>query len=89
MCLCHVLFYLMVWNLKDVILLQSETTDRSSRRVVVRSPTSSRIFLGKKVKSVKDSMRKRISKKSSTALFEQVLYNSLMFSKKGPSTLYQ
>ncbi|XP_047677766.1 SAM and SH3 domain-containing protein 1 isoform X2 [Tachysurus fulvidraco] len=44
----------------------------SSRRDAGRSPTPSRISLGKKVKSVKETMRKRISKKSSAALFEQL-----------------
>ncbi|TSO25157.1 SAM and SH3 domain-containing protein 1 [Bagarius yarrelli] len=42
-----------------------------SRRDAARSPTPSRISLGKKVKSVKETMRKRISKKSSSVLFEQ------------------
>ncbi|XP_066524887.1 SAM and SH3 domain-containing protein 1 [Hoplias malabaricus] len=48
----------------------SETGD-SSRREAARSPTPSRISLGKKVKSVKETMRKRISKKYSSALSEQ------------------
>ncbi|XP_058254806.1 SAM and SH3 domain-containing protein 1 isoform X2 [Hemibagrus wyckioides] len=43
-----------------------------SRRDAARSPTPSRISLGKKVKSVKETMRKRISKKSSAVLFEQL-----------------
>ncbi|KAI5618961.1 SAM and SH3 domain-containing protein 1, partial [Silurus asotus] len=43
-----------------------------SRRDAARSPTPSRISLGKKVKSVKETMRKRISKKSSSVLFEQL-----------------
>ncbi|XP_036448662.1 SAM and SH3 domain-containing protein 1 isoform X2 [Colossoma macropomum] len=42
-----------------------------SRREAARSPTPSRISLGKKVKSVKETMRKRISKKYSSALSEQ------------------
>ncbi|XP_072545416.1 SAM and SH3 domain-containing protein 1 isoform X2 [Salminus brasiliensis] len=42
-----------------------------SRRETARSPTPSRISLGKKVKSVKETMRKRISKKYSSALSEQ------------------
>ncbi|KAL6485802.1 hypothetical protein MHYP_G00051940, partial [Metynnis hypsauchen] len=37
----------------------------------VKSPTTSRISLGKKVKSVKETMRKRISKKYSGSLSEQ------------------
>lgn len=55
-----------------VIPLQSDN-GTNSRRDATRSPTPSRISLGKKVKSVKETMRKRISKKSSSALFEQVL----------------
>ncbi|MCI4382582.1 hypothetical protein PGIGA_G00016400 [Pangasianodon gigas] len=43
-----------------------------SRRDAARSPTPSRISLGKKVKSVKETMRKRISKKSSSVMFEQL-----------------
>ncbi|XP_053366007.1 SAM and SH3 domain-containing protein 1 isoform X1 [Clarias gariepinus] len=43
-----------------------------SRSDATRSPTPSRISLGKKVKSVKETMRKRISKKSSSVLFEQM-----------------
>lgn len=41
-------------------------------REVVKSPTTSRISLGKKVKSVKETMRKRMSKKYSSSLSEQV-----------------
>uniref|UniRef100_A0A4W4FIB0 SAM and SH3 domain containing 1a n=1 Tax=Electrophorus electricus TaxID=8005 RepID=A0A4W4FIB0_ELEEL len=40
-------------------------------RDVVKSPTTSRISLGKKVKSVKETMRKRISKKYSGSISEQ------------------
>ncbi|KAL0967769.1 hypothetical protein UPYG_G00256620 [Umbra pygmaea] len=40
-------------------------------REVVKSPTTSRISLGKKVKSVKETMRKRMSKKYSNSLSEQ------------------
>ncbi|XP_071335406.1 SAM and SH3 domain-containing protein 1a isoform X5 [Trachinotus anak] len=40
-------------------------------REVVKSPTTSRISLGKKVKSVKETMRKRMSKKYSSSLSEQ------------------
>lgn len=49
-----------------------------SRRDAARSPTPSRISLGKKVKSVKETMRKRISKKSSSVLFEQVLQQYIL-----------
>nr|XP_045014529.1 SAM and SH3 domain-containing protein 1 isoform X3 [Jaculus jaculus] len=38
---------------------------------VVKSPTASRISLGKKVKSVKETMRKRMSKKYSSPVSEQ------------------
>ncbi|CAL8317099.1 unnamed protein product [Merluccius merluccius] len=40
-------------------------------REVVKSPTTSRISLGRKVKSVKETMRKRMSKKYSSSLSEQ------------------
>ncbi|XP_055741272.1 SAM and SH3 domain-containing protein 1a isoform X6 [Salvelinus fontinalis] len=40
-------------------------------REVVKSPNTSRISLGKKVKSVKETMRKRMSKKYSSSLSEQ------------------
>ncbi|XP_030200566.1 SAM and SH3 domain-containing protein 1a isoform X7 [Gadus morhua] len=40
-------------------------------REVVKSPTTSRISLGRKVKSVKETMRKRMSKKYSNSLSEQ------------------
>uniref|UniRef100_A0A8C2UV48 SAM and SH3 domain-containing protein 1 n=1 Tax=Chinchilla lanigera TaxID=34839 RepID=A0A8C2UV48_CHILA len=38
---------------------------------VIKSPTASRISLGRKVKSVKETMRKRMSKKYSTSVSEQ------------------
>ncbi|XP_017361253.1 SAM and SH3 domain-containing protein 1 isoform X7 [Cebus imitator] len=38
---------------------------------VIKSPTASRISLGKKVKSVKETMRKRMSKKYSSSISEQ------------------
>ncbi|KAI1895723.1 hypothetical protein AGOR_G00109180 [Albula goreensis] len=40
-------------------------------REVVRSPPAPRISLGKKVKSVTETMRKRMSKKSSSSVSEQ------------------
>uniref|UniRef100_A0A4W5LMQ3 SAM and SH3 domain containing 1a n=1 Tax=Hucho hucho TaxID=62062 RepID=A0A4W5LMQ3_9TELE len=40
-------------------------------REVVKSPNTSRISLGKKVKSVKETMRKRMSKKYNSSLSEQ------------------
>ncbi|XP_041716256.2 SAM and SH3 domain-containing protein 1 isoform X3 [Coregonus clupeaformis] len=40
-------------------------------REVVKSPNTSRISLGKKVKSVKETMRKRMSKKYSSSMSEQ------------------
>lgn len=39
---------------------------------VIKSPSASRISLGKKVKSVKETMRKRMSKKYSSPVTEQV-----------------
>lgn len=39
---------------------------------VIKSPSTSRISLGKKVKSVKETMKKRMSKKYSSSLSEQV-----------------
>lgn len=39
---------------------------------IIKSPTASRISLGKKVKSVKETMRKRMSKKYSSSVSEQV-----------------
>uniref|UniRef100_A0A3P8UWB6 SAM and SH3 domain containing 1a n=1 Tax=Cynoglossus semilaevis TaxID=244447 RepID=A0A3P8UWB6_CYNSE len=46
-------------------------TQEAIYREVVKSPTTSRISLGKKVKSVKETMRKRMSKKYSSSLSEQ------------------
>uniref|UniRef100_A0A8C7HDD6 SAM and SH3 domain containing 1a n=1 Tax=Oncorhynchus kisutch TaxID=8019 RepID=A0A8C7HDD6_ONCKI len=46
-------------------------TQEAVYREVVKSPTTSRISLGKKVKSVKETMRKRMSKKYSSSLSEQ------------------
>lgn len=43
---------------------------------MVKSPTTSRISLGKKVKSVKETMRKRMSKKYSSSLSEQVRHTN-------------
>ncbi|XP_076834653.1 SAM and SH3 domain-containing protein 1-like isoform X2 [Brachyhypopomus gauderio] len=51
-----------------------------------RSPTPSRISLGKKVKSVKETMRKRISKKSSSALPEQSSPSRVPGSPQSPHT---
>ncbi|KAK1888588.1 SAM and SH3 domain containing protein 1, partial [Dissostichus eleginoides] len=52
----------------------SEATHKDQEaiyREVVKSPTTSRISLGKKVKSVKETMRKRMSKKYSSSFSEQ------------------
>ncbi|KAI5102455.1 SAM and SH3 domain-containing protein 1 isoform X3, partial [Silurus meridionalis] len=57
-----------------------------SRRDAARSPTPSRISLGKKVKSVKETMRKRISKKSSSVLFEQLSLSREPESLQSPHT---
>ncbi|XP_041106233.1 SAM and SH3 domain-containing protein 1-like isoform X3 [Polyodon spathula] len=48
----------------------SEQTE-AIHREVMKSPTTSRLSLGKKVKSVKETMRKRMSKKYSSPLSEQ------------------
>uniref|UniRef100_A0A7N6BZQ7 SAM and SH3 domain containing 1a n=1 Tax=Anabas testudineus TaxID=64144 RepID=A0A7N6BZQ7_ANATE len=55
-----------------VVNTGSENKEQESMyREVVKSPTTSRISLGKKVKSVKETMRKRMSKKYSSSLSEQ------------------
>ncbi|XP_077598313.1 SAM and SH3 domain-containing protein 1a isoform X7 [Stigmatopora nigra] len=57
-----------------VLNTSSDTTNKEQEaiyREVVKSPTTSRISLGKKVKSVKETMRKRMSKKYSSSLSEQ------------------
>ncbi|KAJ8009648.1 hypothetical protein DPEC_G00091100 [Dallia pectoralis] len=57
-----------------VVSAGSEPSSKDSEaiyREVVKSPTTSRISLGKKVKSVKETMRKRMSKKYSSSLSEQ------------------
>uniref|UniRef100_A0A673XX47 SAM and SH3 domain containing 1a n=1 Tax=Salmo trutta TaxID=8032 RepID=A0A673XX47_SALTR len=55
-----------------VVSAGSEPNDPEAvYREVVKSPNTSRISLGKKVKSVKETMRKRMSKKYSSSLSEQ------------------
>ncbi|XP_056283885.1 SAM and SH3 domain-containing protein 1a isoform X4 [Pseudoliparis swirei] len=57
-----------------VVNMGSEANSKEQEaiyREVVKSPTMSRISLGKKVKSVKETMRKRMSKKYSSSLSEQ------------------
>ncbi|XP_071269147.1 SAM and SH3 domain-containing protein 1-like isoform X2 [Salvelinus alpinus] len=49
----------------------NSTDPEAVYREVVKSPNTSRISLGKKVKSVKETMRKRMSKKYSSSLSEQ------------------
>ncbi|XP_029352799.1 SAM and SH3 domain-containing protein 1a isoform X1 [Echeneis naucrates] len=54
------------------VLNTSEVNEQEAiYREVVKSPTTSRISLGKKVKSVKETMRKRMSKKYSNSLSDQ------------------
>ncbi|XP_051510982.1 SAM and SH3 domain-containing protein 1-like isoform X2 [Myxocyprinus asiaticus] len=53
-----------------VVNMASEPSE-ALYRDVVKSPTTSRISLGKKVKSVKETMRKRMSKKYTGSLSEQ------------------
>nr|XP_061785738.1 SAM and SH3 domain-containing protein 1-like isoform X2 [Nerophis lumbriciformis] len=55
-------------------------------REVVKSPTTSRISLGKKVKSVKETMRKRMSKKYSSSLSEQSSPDGTPGSPQSPQT---
>lgn len=50
-------------------------------RDAVKSPTTSRISLGKKVKSVKETMRKRMSKKYAGSLSEQVQVQCACFDR--------
>ncbi|XP_060790457.1 SAM and SH3 domain-containing protein 1 isoform X2 [Neoarius graeffei] len=57
-----------------------------NRRDAARSPLPSRISLGKKVKSVKETMRKRISKKSSSVQFEQLSPSRETESLQSPRT---
>lgn len=57
------------------ILIQNKEQEPIYREVV-KSPTTSRISLGKKVKSVKETMRKRMSKKYSSSLSEQVWHKN-------------
>ncbi|KAI5094450.1 SAM and SH3 domain-containing protein 1a isoform X3 [Silurus meridionalis] len=53
-------------------------------RDVIKSPTSSRISLGRKVKSVKETMRKRISKKYSSSVSEQSNPDGIPSSPQSP-----
>ncbi|MCJ8750001.1 hypothetical protein PDJAM_G00194320 [Pangasius djambal] len=53
-------------------------------RDLIKSPTSSRISLGRKVKSVKETMRKRISKKYSSSLSEQSSPDGIPSSPQSP-----
>uniref|UniRef100_A0A673LEC4 SAM and SH3 domain containing 1b n=2 Tax=Sinocyclocheilus rhinocerous TaxID=307959 RepID=A0A673LEC4_9TELE len=57
-----------------------------SMRDASRSPTPSRISLGKKVKSVKETMRKRISKKYSSSPSEQSSPSRAPSSPQSPHT---
>uniref|UniRef100_A0A672PHM6 SAM and SH3 domain containing 1a n=1 Tax=Sinocyclocheilus grahami TaxID=75366 RepID=A0A672PHM6_SINGR len=63
------------FDLSNRALHVVNTTEPSEQealyRDAVKSPTSSRISLGKKVKSVKETMRKRMSKKYAGSLSEQ------------------
>uniref|UniRef100_A0A3B5L4U5 SAM and SH3 domain containing 1a n=1 Tax=Xiphophorus couchianus TaxID=32473 RepID=A0A3B5L4U5_9TELE len=55
-----------------VVNAASEANEQEAiYREVVKSPNTTRISLGKKVKSVKETMRKRMSKKYSSSLSEQ------------------
>lgn len=57
------------------VFLSQGRDDEDGVRAFSRSPTPTRVSLGKKVKSVKETMRKRISKKyHSSASSEQVAF---------------
>ncbi|XP_062858013.1 SAM and SH3 domain-containing protein 1a [Trichomycterus rosablanca] len=53
-------------------------------RDVIKSPSTSRISLGRKVKSVKETMRKRISKKYSGSFSEQSSVDGIPSSPQSP-----
>ncbi|MBN3273429.1 SASH1 protein, partial [Polyodon spathula] len=61
----------------------SEQTE-AIHREVMKSPTTSRLSLGKKVKSVKETMRKRMSKKYSSPLSEQSSPDGMPSSPQSP-----
>ncbi|RXM34833.1 SAM and SH3 domain-containing protein 1, partial [Acipenser ruthenus] len=56
------------------VLLRIQQKSEAIYKEVVKSPTTSRLSLGKKVKSVKETMRKRMSKKYGSPLSEQVAW---------------
>ncbi|XP_029352801.1 SAM and SH3 domain-containing protein 1a isoform X3 [Echeneis naucrates] len=56
---------------RSLHVLNTSEVNEAIYREVVKSPTTSRISLGKKVKSVKETMRKRMSKKYSNSLSDQ------------------
>uniref|UniRef100_A0A8C3S919 SAM and SH3 domain-containing protein 1 n=1 Tax=Chelydra serpentina TaxID=8475 RepID=A0A8C3S919_CHESE len=57
-------------DITSYFILQGKEGDFIYKEVI-KSPSASRISLGKKVKSVKETMRKRMSKKYSSSLSEQ------------------
>lgn len=59
--------------------------DNDFYKEVIKSPSTSRISLGKKVKSVKETMKKRMSKKYSSSLSEQE--SSLNVMPESPQSL--
>lgn len=61
-----------ILKLHSVMSVLQNENGNISMRDASRSPTPSRISLGKKVKSVKETMRKRISKKYNPSPSEQV-----------------
>lgn len=63
-------FFLFPYFLLFVYVCQNK--DGDGVRDLIKSPTASRISLGKKVKSVRESMRKHISKRYHCSLSEQV-----------------
>lgn len=64
------------YRLKSCFILQGKEGDFIYKEVI-KSPSASRISLGKKVKSVKETMKKRMSKKYSSSLSEQVCRSSM------------
>lgn len=62
---------LVFYRFKPCFILQGKEGDFVYKEVI-KSPSASRISLGKKVKSVKETMKKRMSKKYSSSLSEQV-----------------
>lgn len=72
LCLCDQLAFNVLNQALSISLSFWHKEQEALYRDPVKSPTTSRISLGKKVKSVKETMRKRMSKKYAGSLSEQV-----------------